>query len=218
MRTLIVIVILGMLLIGSSSFAVFMKMSNNELETKLDSIELEYRKNISILEEKIRNLSDNELFIKFYFKAEYKYVLALDLENDSITKSNLADAFYNNSQWDDAIAYYGYAMNNCSNAIQKYEEARNLYLEAKNYTNNSLYQKLCSVCYNIMDSASKALYYLYESMKYMQSACEYYKKGDYVNGNDEVVKANANVILYNDELKVLENYNVEFKNVLAKIE
>lgn len=172
-------VILGLLLFSSVICAITIQSSNTDLKNNLLLTSDELNSKNIVLQEKVGKLNSIELFIRTILKADGKFYSASDDESSADSKYSLAGDYYASSSYDDAIQNYGDAMTYYNNAGQKYRDTAIIYKNAGNYTSDTTYKNLCNVEYNMCTSGSKLMYYMYEAAEYMESACQYYKNGDY---------------------------------------
>jgi len=217
-------IILSILLILSMIYTTYIQTINFKINNKLDIQNNKIKKlNSEYLTEKNNNNNltkinkNNSLFINTYFISLSKFYNAIDIEETASAKYDLACIYYEEEKWTDAIETYDNAMDYYASAGDKYRDAKELFTITIKYTNNLSYISLCDIYTKLMESASKLTYYLYETSEYMQSACRYYKNGNYNIGGEQIDRANVKIILHDEEVIIYNNLFAELNNILIKL-
>ena len=230
-RLKVMVIVLEVLLVVSVGFIAMVTMYNGGLErdllasqselltTKatLNTTEDTLQETMEEKEEATEQWDTLQHFTTAFFTAEGTFRLARSIKETADAKYLLGGDAYNADEWNDSIAYFNESMNNYSVAGQKYYDAEALFNVAKAYTENTVYQDFCSTYAQLCVSASNRTNYLSGAAGYMQSACEFYRDGDNVNGGNEVSKANVRINEHASEVEIYDALYAEINDILMQL-
>ena len=148
---------------------------------------------------------DKEEFIDKYAEAsEIFWYDSYEPELKGNEYEILASSYYDNEQFNKAEERYHEAAESYSKSKEQILEAKALFEEAYEIAPTEYYKELCELYISAAQSNAKSLEYLSSAMEHMGKACDYYEKGDYIVGDEEVEEQGKDIIRYNMQI---DTYN-----------
>jgi len=153
---------------------------------------------------------DKEEFIDKYTKAKkiFNYG-SYEPELKANESENLADSYYERDEFSKAGDKYGEAAQFYLEAREQNIEAKALFEELYKIAPTEHYKGLCRLYVDTTQSYAKLMDYMSSATEHMEKACDYYEKGNYKAGNEEVDKAEKEIIQYNIEVVMIYNVAIE---------
>lgn len=152
-----------------------------------------------------------EQFIDKYIEAtDIFFYDSYEQELNANESENLAVEYYNSDQFDKASAESHKASELYLIARERNLESEKLFEEVYEIAPTEHYKELCTLYISASQSGVKCMGYMSSVMGYMERACEYYERGDYIAGDKEIDEATRKTILYNIETET-------FNEIIEKI-
>lgn len=152
-----------------------------------------------------------EEFIDKYREAkEMFYGVSYESEEKAKESAKLAGSYYERDQLSKAGDKYHEAVEFYSKAREQDLEAKTLFEEAYEIAPTEYYRELCGLHINATQSDAKSLEYISSAMKHLEKACDYYEKGDYIAGDEEVEEQGKDIMRHNIEM---ETYNMLMEKI-----
>lgn len=149
---------------------------------------------------------DKEEFIDKYTKAKevFKYD-SYEPELKANESRNLAHLYYDKGQLSEASDKYHEAGEFYLKAKEQNLEAKLLFKQIYEIAPTEYYKELCELYIVAAQSDAKTLEYMSSAMKHMEKVCDYYKKEDYEAGDREIEDQERDIIRYNIEVETFNN-------------
>jgi len=189
----------------------------SKVNQELNTLKINLQENITKLTEKSEEINMSESFLKSYLNGLGMYYTALDLHDNVKYKYDQAQERYQSGHWSNALAWFWDTIDWCEDTNKKYQEARDVFREAKKNTTNNTYQNICNIYANMMNVSSIAIIYLKEASDLYADSCEFYLDGDYDRAHESKDNALLKISYYDEQITIFNNYQIELKNILMEI-
>lgn len=183
------IILFGIIFLATGVFAVMLQLDNMKLNEEVHNAHTEIDITKLQIQQYKQKLNMSQLFITTQMKAKGVSAFAWDEDNRSLSFYKLANSYYVNNSWDNAILYYTKAKNSYQNASQKWMNTALLYQKIETYTTNTTYQKYYHLYYQAYLAYSNSTAYSANDVDYMSIACQYYKNGNYTSADSNYNKS-----------------------------
>ena len=144
----------------------------------------------------------DEDFIDKYIEAKeiYKYD-CYERELKAEESKSSANEYYERDQLNEASDKYCEAAQFYLKAREQNLAAKALFEEAHKIAPTESYKELCALYISAAQSDVDSMIHISSAMEHMEKACDYYEKGSYEAGDDEVEEQGKEIIRYNIKIE-----------------